>query len=71
MAHELETWPLLDGHRGRPRADIDALVSAVVAFSEMATQLGSRLVEAEINSLFVLAGGEGIRAADAGVVLGT
>jgi hypothetical protein len=61
MVHELKTWPLLDVYRGRPRADIDALVSAVVAFSEMAAQLGSRLVEAEINPLFVLPGGEGIR----------
>jgi hypothetical protein len=70
MVHELKTWPLLDVYRGRPRADIDALVSAVVAFSEMAAQLGSRLVEAEINPLFVLPGGEGIRAADGVVVLG-
>jgi acyl-CoA synthetase (NDP forming) len=70
MVHELKTWPLLDGYRGRPRADVDALVSAVVAFSEMAAQLGSRLVEAEINPLFVLPGGEGIRAADGVVVLG-
>jgi hypothetical protein len=36
----------------------------------MAAQLGSRLVEAEINPLFVLPGGEGIRAADGVVVLG-
>ena len=26
MAQELKTWPLLDGFRGRPKADVDALV---------------------------------------------
>jgi acyl-CoA synthetase (NDP forming) len=64
MIHELQTWPLLDGYRGRPRADIDALVTAIVAFARMATQLGRRIVEAEINPIFVLPAGEGVRAAD-------
>ena len=27
MARELKTWPLLDGFRGRPKADVEALVS--------------------------------------------
>jgi succinyl-CoA synthetase beta subunit len=69
MLQELKTWPLLDGFRGRPRADVDALVSAIVQFSLMAAQLGSRLVEAEINPLFVLPEKQGVRAADGVVVL--
>ena len=69
MAKELKTWPLLDGFRGRPKADVDALVTAIVAFSNMASQLGNRLVEAEINPVFVLAPGQGVRAADGVVVL--
>ena len=69
MVKELKTWPLLDGFRGRPRCDVDALVSAIVAFSQMALQLGARLVEAEINPLFVLPAGRGVRAADGVVVL--
>jgi acetate---CoA ligase (ADP-forming) len=69
MAKELKTWPLLDGFRGRPKADVDALVDAVVAFSRMAAQLGDRLLEAEINPVFVLAQGQGVRAADGVVVL--
>jgi acyl-CoA synthetase (NDP forming) len=69
MARELKTWPLLDGFRGRPRADTDALADAIVAFSEMAAQLGDRLVEAEINPVFVLPAGQGVRAADGVVVL--
>jgi acyl-CoA synthetase (NDP forming) len=69
MAKDLKTWPLLDGFRGRPQADVDALVDAVVAFSCMAAQLGERLVEAEINPIFVLPKGQGVRAADGVVVL--
>lgn len=69
MAQELKTWPLLDGFRGRPLADVDALVTAIVAFSQMADQLGERLVEAEINPVFVLPKGQGVRAADGVVVL--
>ena len=69
LARELKTWPILDGFRGRPKADIDALVSAIVAFSQMAAQMGARLVEAEINPLFVLPEGLGVRAADGVAVL--
>jgi len=69
MAKELKTWPLLDGFRGRPKADVAALVDAIVAFSHMAAQLGDRLVEAEINPVFVRAVGEGVSAADGVVVL--
>ncbi|MEX3820676.1 acetate--CoA ligase family protein, partial [Paraburkholderia sp. BR14262] len=69
LIRELKTFPLLDGFRGRPRADIDALASAIVTFSWMATQLGSRLVEAEINPIFVLPQGEGVRAADGVAVI--
>ncbi len=71
MARELKTWPLLDGYRGRPPADVEALADAVVAFSRMAAQLRERLVEAEINPLFVLPRGQGVRAADGVAVLAT
>jgi acyl-CoA synthetase (NDP forming) len=69
MARELKTWPLLDGFRGRPKADVEALADAIVAFSAMVAQLGERLVEAEINPVFVLPAGQGVRAADGVAVL--
>ncbi|SIQ52228.1 acetate--CoA ligase family protein [Pseudacidovorax sp. RU35E] len=69
MARSLKTWPLLDGFRGRPKADVAALVEAIVAFSAMAAQLGERIVEAEINPVFVLPEGQGVRAADGVLVL--
>jgi acyl-CoA synthetase (NDP forming) len=70
MARDLVIWPLLDGFRGRPKCDVDALVSAIVAFSEMVAKLGERLIEAEINPVFVLPTGQGVRAADGVIVLG-
>jgi len=65
----LQTWPLLDGYRGRPKADVAALVDAVIAFAAMALALGPRLVEAEINPLFVREPGQGVVAADGVAVL--
>jgi len=64
MLRELKTFPLLDGYRGRPHCDVDAVVAAILAFAAMADSLGERLLEAEINPLFVLPRGEGVRAAD-------
>jgi hypothetical protein len=69
MARSLKGWPLLDGWRGRPKADVEALVSAICGFSKMAGQLGPRLAEAEINPLFVLPQGSGAKAADGVAVL--
>jgi len=45
------------------------LVAAIVNFSRMAAQLGDRLVEAEINPIFVSPQGRGVCAADGVVVL--
>jgi acyl-CoA synthetase (NDP forming) len=69
MVESLTTWPLLNGYRGRPSADVAALVDAIVAFASMAERLGDRLVEAEINPLFVLEKGRGVLAADGIAVL--
>jgi acyl-CoA synthetase (NDP forming) len=69
MVEELRGAPLLRGFRGRPPADMPALVQAVLDFAAMGEALGERLVEAEINPLFVLPEGEGVRAADGLAVL--
>ena len=67
MVGELKASKLLAGFRGAPPADVPALVEAVLAFAGMAESLGERLLEAEINPLFVLP--RGVRAADGLVVL--
>jgi acyl-CoA synthetase (NDP forming) len=69
MIRSLKAWPLLDGYRGRPKADVEALEDAVLRFAAMAQQLGERLMDAEINPLFVLEEGRGVRAADGVTIL--
>ena len=69
MVEELKSAPLLAGYRGVPKRDRAALVDAILAFAEMAEALGDRLIEAEINPLFVLHDGNGVRAADGLIVL--
>ena len=68
MMRDLRLWPLLDGYRGTPARDTDALAMAIVGFSRLVAQHQDRLIEAEINPLFVLSTGHGVRAAD-GVAL--
>jgi len=52
----LRLWPLLDGYRGRDRADVTAVIAAV---ERLATLMDSRpgLVEIEINPLMVCRSG--------------
>ena len=68
MITELRGAKLLDGYRGQPPADKEALARALVSASQMAAALAPRLKEADINPLFV--GPDGVVAADALVVLG-
>lgn len=69
MVDGLRGRRLLDGPRGAPPADRAALVEAVLAFAAIAEALGPRLIEAEINPLFVLPVGQGVLAADGLIIL--
>ena len=69
MLQELKTWPLLNGYRGRPQSDVNALVNAIVQFSTMVAVIGDRLQECEINPIFVFPTGQGVKAADGIAVL--
>jgi acyl-CoA synthetase (NDP forming) len=69
MIAELRGAALLDGYRGKPAVDKEALAATLVAVSQMATALAPRLKEMDINPVFVRAPGRGVAAADALVVL--
>ena len=69
MVEDLSIKMMLDGYRGAPAHDVDALVSAIEALAQMGAALGDRLEEAEINPLFVMQKGQGVAAADGLVVL--
>lgn len=61
----LKTAKLLDGFRGGPKGDIDALVEAVIAVAHYAQDNRDTLDELDINPLFVLPEGQGVVAVDA------
>jgi acetyl-CoA synthetase (ADP-forming) len=69
MLKRLRIWPLLKGFRSTPRRDVTAAIDAVVKVGELAATLGDRLLELDLNPLFVLREGEGVLAADARAVL--
>jgi acyl-CoA synthetase (NDP forming) len=65
MIAEIKGYPLLTGARGRPHADIDALADAIVKLSALAVDLKDQVAELDINPLFVMGRGKGVKAADA------
>jgi len=65
MVEEIAGHPVLAGARGRPRADVDALVDAILRLSALAVDLKDHVAELDINPLFVFPAGRGVKAADA------
>lgn len=66
MLGELRGLPLLTGHRGRPAADLDAVLDAVMAVQRLALDHADDLAELDVNPL--LARPDGVVALDALVV---
>jgi hypothetical protein len=66
LLDRLAVRPLLDGVRGRPAADVDAVVRALVRLSALAADLGHLLEALDVNPL--IAGPDGCVAVDALVV---
>ncbi|MEU6275057.1 acetate--CoA ligase family protein [Streptomyces populi] len=65
MLSELRGRALLDGVRGGPPVDVDALVEVVIRVQRMALELGDQIAELDINPLMVLPRGQGAVALDA------
>ncbi|MCP3759553.1 acetate--CoA ligase family protein [Streptomyces sp. TBY4] len=65
MLGELRGHALLEGVRGAPPADVDALVEVILRVQRMALELGDELSELDINPLMVLPRGQGAVALDA------
>ncbi|HAA95162.1 MAG TPA: hypothetical protein DHW65_02305 [Dehalococcoidia bacterium] len=70
MIAQVKGARLLEGFRGRPAADVDALVDTLIKVSQMGAQLEGSLAELDINPLMVLPGGQGVKAADAVAIFG-
>ena len=68
MLRELRGGRILDGVRGAPPADVDALVGLLVAVSELAAAAGDALEALDLNPVIVHSRGEGVSVVDAGIV---
>jgi acetate---CoA ligase (ADP-forming) len=68
MIAEVKGARLLQGFRGRPAADVEALADMLVRVSHLAMHMEGKLVELDINPLLVLPEGQGVKAVDALVV---
>ena len=69
MIAEVRGHRLLQGFRGAPEADLDALVGSLLALSQMAVDLDHRRPELDVNPLIVLPKGQGVKAVDAFLTL--
>jgi acyl-CoA synthetase (NDP forming) len=69
MLQDVRGARLLEGFRGRPAADVEALVPTLVHVSQLGVQCEREIHEMDLNPLLVLPRGQGVRAADALIVL--
>ena len=69
MLQEVKGARLLEGFRGHPAADVDALVHLLVRVSQLGVQCEGEVRELDLNPLLVLPRGQGLRAADALIIL--
>ena len=65
MLQSLKGWPLLNGARGRPAADIEAIAGIVRDLSRFATDHADKIEAVELNPVSVGAQGQGAYALDA------
>lgn len=61
----LRGFPLLDGYRGAPPADVDALLDLVMSVQRFAAAAGNRLVALDLNPVAVRPQGHGVAVLDA------
>jgi hypothetical protein len=66
----LRIAPLIDGYRGQPALDADALAHAAVALGDFAIAYRTSLVSVDMNPVMVMARGEGAVVVDAVVQFG-
>ena len=70
MLRNLRGRRILDGVRGAPPADVDALVGLLVVVSEFAAAAGGALEALDLNPVIVHPRGRGVTVVDAGIVTG-
>jgi acetyltransferase len=67
MMREITSFPLLEGVRGEPRRDLDALADLLVRFSRLPFEYPA-LKELDLNPVFLFREGEGLLVGDVRVI---
>ena len=66
MIREIKGFPLLDGYRGKPKADIDAIVDIIMKISDLVVK-NEDIFEMDLNPIFIYE--KGIICVDARIIL--
>jgi len=66
MIHEIKGFPILDGYRGKPKADIDAIVDILMKISDFVVK-HDEINEMDLNPVFIYE--KGINCVDARIIL--
>ena len=66
MIHEIKGFPILDGYRGKPKADIDAIVNTLLKISDLVVK-NDIINEMDLNPVFIYE--KGLICVDARIIL--
>jgi len=66
MIHEIKGFPILDGYRGKPKADIDAIVNTLLKISDFVIKY-EEINEMDLNPVFIYE--KGLICVDARIIL--
>ncbi|MFW9829279.1 MAG: acetate--CoA ligase family protein [Candidatus Thorarchaeota archaeon] len=66
MIHEIKGFPILDGYRGKPKADIKAIIETLLKVSDLVTKY-EEIHEMDLNPVFIYE--KGLICVDARIIL--
>jgi len=66
MIHEIKGFPILDGYRGKPKADISAIVDTLLKISDLVVK-NEEIYEMDLNPVFIYE--KGLICVDARIIL--
>jgi acyl-CoA synthetase (NDP forming) len=69
LLREIRGFPLLQGYRGQPATDVDALRDVLLRVSRMADEV-PEILELDLNPVIALPEGHGCRIVDARIKVG-
>lgn len=65
MVREIKSYKILDGFRGKPKADVEAIVDILLKVSRLSVDLKDSIAEMDLNPVIVQSEGNGAKVVDA------